>query len=294
MEIDNALDLILNKLSLWLESLIKMLPNLFVAIIIMFIGFFIAKKIRNALRPRLQKAMPTLTIANLTSSMIFVVLIALVIFIFLTLLNLDEVVTTALAGAGIIGLALAFAFQDIAANYISGILLAIGKPFKIGELISVDKYEGFVTEVKLRETILKTYQGQFITIPNKKVFQSAIINYTRLGRRRADITGGIRKNNDLRKAQEVALEALKNVPNVISEDTTFLYEKIADDTMNFKIRIWVDSGKFGIYLQFINDVIITLDEAFKENNITMPDDHYTVEFDSDNLKIAKGVIGIEN
>lgn len=290
MNLEKALSLIIEKIVVWTEEIIKMLPNLIVASIILIVGLTVVSRLKNKLQPYLRKKLPTQILADLTTSIFHLVLAGVIILSALKILNLDRAVTTALAGAGIIGLALAFAFQDIAANYISGVLLSISRPFRIGELIQVNGYEGFVKELKLRETLILTYQGQYISIPNKEVFQNPITNYTRLGKRRADITGGVRKENDLKFVQSVALEALKKVPNVIQEDTTFLFEEISNDTMNFKIRIWVNSGKFNDYLQFINDVIVTLDVAFKDNDITVPDDNTIIKFDLENAEQTTDVV----
>jgi len=117
-----------------------------------------------------------------------------------------------------------------------------------------------------------------VIIPNKEVFQSPIINFTRLGKRRADVTGGVSKGDDLRKVRKVAMEALKEVPGVISEDTTFLFENIGENSIDFKIRIWVKSGERIPYLTFINDVIIILKEAFDKNGITLPYPITTLDF----------------
>lgn len=78
--------------------------------------------------------------------------------------------------------------------------------------------------------------------------------------------------------RSVAEQALKKVPNVISEDTTFFFEGLGDSTIDFKIRIWVNSDQFSDYLQFINDVIIILKEAFDENDITLPFPIRTLDF----------------
>lgn len=78
--------------------------------------------------------------------------------------------------------------------------------------------------------------------------------------------------------ERVAEEALKKVPNVIAEDTTFLFEEFGESSINFKIRIWVDSNQFSDYLRFINDVIIALKNAFDQNDISIPFPIRTLDF----------------
>lgn len=282
MDVNKALELILEKVENWSEILIKMLPNILVASIVLIMGLFIARRLRSFIDRKFRRFFPTKTIADLSITILYVFSIGMVIFIILRILNLDKTITTLLTGAGIGGLAFAFAFQDIAANFISGIFMSIRRPFYVGNAIRVKEFEGFVVEMKIRDTTIQTYQGQLVTIPNKDVFQNALINYTLLGKRRADVTGGVSKGEDLRKVQKVALEALQHVPNVIAEDTTFFYEHIGEETIDFKIRIWVKSGERVPYLNFMSDVIIYLSEAFKENQILLPDPVRVIQFNSKN------------
>ena len=273
------MELIIDKLSSWASALITMLPNLLLASVILVVGLYLSKIIRRFANKNLRKYFPTVTLANLSINLIYVFCIAVVLFVALKVLNLDSTIMTALGAAGILGVGLAFAFQDIAANFISGIFLAFSKPFKVDELITTDKFEGFVVEVNLRETIIRSHQGHLITIHNKQLLQNPVINYTRFGKRRADITGGVSQGDDLRKIRKVAEASLRHVPNVIPEDTTFFFEHLGESTIDFKIRIWVNSNKYGDYLQFINDVIIILKEAFDANDISLPFPIRTLDFD---------------
>lgn len=211
---DLGIDLIWNKLYEWLTTFIQMLPNLVVAAIVFVIGFFIAKHVRKFLRQRTARYFPTKTLGNLTISLVYTLIILIVIFFVLQIIGFKGAIDKALAGAGILTLALSFAFQDIAANFIAGIFLAFRKPFMVDEIIRVADIEGFVVSINLRDTVVRTYQGQFVTIPNKTVFENPVTNYTRLGQRRADVQGHVQKINDLRKVKKVALEALKSVPGI--------------------------------------------------------------------------------
>lgn len=278
MDINKSLELILDKLGSWASALITMLPNLLLASIILVAGLYLSKIIKRFANKNLRKYFPTITLANLSINLIYVFCIAVVLFTALKVLNLDSTIMTALGAAGILGIGLAFAFQDIAANFISGVFLAFSKPFKVDELITTNNLEGFVVVVNLRDTIIRTHQGHLITIPNKQLLQNPVINYSRFGKRRADITGGVSQGDDLRKIREVAETALKQVPNVIPGDTTFFFEGLGESTIDFKIRIWVNSNKYGDYLRFINDTIIILKEAFDANDISLPYPIRTLDF----------------
>src|SRR5699024_379028 len=136
-----------------------------------------------------------------------VLIIGIGIFAALSILNLDGTVKSLLAGAGIVGLALGFAFQDIAANLISGILLSMRHPFGKGDIIESHDYYGYVQKISLRNTVIKTPQGQFVYIPNKVVYENPFINYTKNFERRVDLDIGVSYADDHEKAKRVAIRS---------------------------------------------------------------------------------------
>ena len=122
MEFEKAINLITEKLETWFNEFVRLLPNILLAALILVIGIFAARIIRNFSAKYVKKISSNSALNSLFSSIIYVFLIGVTIFTALSILQLDKAVTSILAGAGIIGLALAFAFQDIASNFISGIL----------------------------------------------------------------------------------------------------------------------------------------------------------------------------
>lgn len=278
MNLDEAIKLVLNKLDHWLADLIALLPNLLVACLILVVGIFIAKKVRDLAKVSFRKISPTSTLAGLAVNFVYILAIGIVLFVTLKILHLDTTITTMLAGAGVIGLALAFAFQDIASNFISGIFISFRKPFNVGDVIKVKDFMGNVKEIKLRDTTILTFNGQFVTIPNRDIFQNPIENFTKYGKRRLDIKGGVSQGDDLNKAQKVALESLAKIEGIIKEDTTFLFNGLGESTIDFTVRIWVNTAENGSYLQVLNDAIIRIKEVFEQNSISMPFPIRTLDF----------------
>ena len=278
MNLDAALKLVIEKLNHWLTDFIAMLPNLLLSCLILVVGIFLAKKIRNLARRSFNKFSPTSTLAALAVNFVYIFSVGIVVFITLKILHLDTTIATMLAGAGVIGLALAFAFQDIASNFISGIFISFRKPFNVGDVIKVKGFMGNVHEIKLRDTTILTFNGQFVTIPNREIFQNPIENFTKYGKRRLDIKGGVSQGDDLGKAQKVAMESLAQIEGIIKEDTTFLYDGLGESTIDFTVRIWVNTAENGSYLQVLNDAIIRIKEVFEQNDISMPFPIRTLDF----------------
>ena len=278
MDFEKAYQLVVDKLNQWLTDFIQLLPNLLLATLVFVVGIFIAKKVRNFAKASLKKFFPTSTLTGLAVNFIYIFAIGVVAFTALKILHLDTTINTMLASAGVVGLALAFAFQDIAANFMSGIFISFRKPFNVGDIIKVKDYMGNVQEIKLRDTTILTFNGQYVTIPNKDIFQNPIVNYTKYGKRRLDIKGGVSQGDDLNKVQKVALKTLSEIEGIIKEDTTFLFDGLGESTIDFTVRIWVNTGENGSYLKVMNDAIIRLKEVFEQNDISMPFPIRTLDF----------------
>jgi small-conductance mechanosensitive channel len=279
MDINKALDLIQKKLYAWMQELVRMLPNLLLAAFILVAGFYLAKIVSRFARKVFSRLSHGSIITNLFGSFVYFACIGITLFIALSVLRLDKALTSLLAGAGIAGLALAFAFQDIAANFMSGILLYFRRPLRIGDIVKVKDYMGKVQAINLRDTVLTTFQGQMVIIPNKEVLQNPIENFSLLGRRRMDLTVGVSYGEDLGKVKDVVLNAVGDIAGLSPNDkTTFFYEEFADSSINFSLRIWVASPEQPDYLRVRSEAIQKIKKAFDESGITIPFPIRTLDF----------------
>lgn len=279
MDLNNAYQLISNKIFLWIKEVIRLLPNLALSALILVIGFLIAKFARKVAYNLIRRISHLPTLNNLFASFVYILVVGITLFTVLSVLHLDKAVTSILAGAGIVGLALAFAFQDIAANFVSGIFISFRRPINIGDVVKVHDYMGKVQEINLRDTMIQTFQGQSVIIPNKDVFQNPIENFSLLGKRRMDLTVGVSYGDNLQKAKQVALAAVQKVSNRTKDDeVTLFFDEFADSSINFSIRIWINSPEQPAYLQAKSEAIMLIKEAFDENNIMIPYPIRTLDF----------------
>lgn len=279
MEITDAYNLVADKLEAWIDTFFQMLPNLVVALLILIIAYVAGKLVRKAVNRLLNKVTTNKTIINLLETIVGVMVVAIGVFIALSVLKLDGAVTSLLAGAGIIGLALGFAFQDIASNFISGVILSIRHPFGIGDIIETNDFYGTVKRLTLRNTILRTPQGQTVFIPNKSVFESPLQNFTATSERRIDLSCGVSYGDDLEKAKNIAIEAVKSLDTYDeSKDVEFYYDEYGDSSINFKIRFWVNFRTNPDYWSARSDAIIAITKKFDENDIMIPFPIRTLDF----------------
>lgn len=279
MDINKAYQIIVNKLLLWLKELIRLLPNIALATLVLVLGFFIAKWLKKLTGKIFTRFIHNETLNNLFSSLVYIFVLGVTIFVALSILNLDKAVTSILAGAGIIGLALAFAFQDIASNFMSGIFLSIRRPLHTGDIVKIKDYMGKITQINLRDTVLRTFQGQMVIIPNKDVLQNPIENYSLLGKRRMDLTVGVSYGKDLQKVKNVTLKALEGIGGLTKDDEiTFFYKEFGDSSINFDVRLWVHTPEQPEYLQVRSEAVMRIKQAYDENNITIPFPIRTLDF----------------
>lgn len=279
MNFTKAYDLISEKLISWIDALIKLLPNLALAAVVLVLGIFISKLLRRYSLKMIRRFSQLETINKLFASFMYVVGIGITIFTALDILNLDKAVTTALTGAGILGLALAFAFQDIAANFMSGIFMSFRHPFNVNDLVKINNEIGKIEAINLRDTTIITLQGQRLIIPNKQVFQNTIENYTSTGKRRLDINVGISYGDDLELVKEITIKAVE--PLTLRDKTKkieFFYEEFGDSSINFSIRIWLKSTEQINYLEAKSQGIMMIKKAYDEHNITIPFPIRTLDF----------------
>ncbi len=279
MDFNNAYQLVTEKLSGWMQELIRLLPNILLATLVLVLGIFVARKIKQLSVRLINKISGNSTLNTLFGSVVHIFFIGIVLFAGLSILKLDKAVTSILAGIGILGLGLAFAFQDIAANFISGIFISFRKPLHIGDIVKIGNYMGKVREINLRDTVLLTFQGQMVILPNKDVFQNPIENYSMLGKRRLDLVVGVSYGEDLEKVRVITLDAVKDIEGLNEGDeTTMYYQEFGDSSINYIIRLWISSPEQSAYWHVSNQAIIRIKKAYDNNKITIPFPIRTLDF----------------
>lgn len=277
--ISKAYDILTNKLQNWLEGLTSMLPNFAVAIIILLVFFFLAKGIKTLSDRLFRRFYDKPAVQNLFSTIAYFFVLGVGLMIALNVLQLKQTVESLLAGAGIIGLALGFAFQDISANFISGIMIAIRKPIQVGDIIEVSGYMGTVEKINLRVAIIKTFQGLHVIIPNKDVFQNPLTNYTKTNERRIDLEVGVSYADDLEKVKEVAIDALKDRAFILDDtDVKLFYTGFGDSSINLVIQMWIQYPDQPGFLGARSEAIMAIKKAFDQNDITIPFPIRTLDF----------------
>ena len=204
--------------------------------------------------------------AKLTSSAMTVagVLLALTI-VFPSVRPVDV-----LTGAGVLTIAAGFAFQDILQNLLAGILLLFRQPFRGGDQIMVGEVTGTVEEINIRETVIMTFDGRRVLIPNAKVYTDVIHVQTARPTIRSNFVVGIAYEADMAAARRIATEAVATVEGVASDPPPeALYVELDSSTVDLDIRFWSDAHQIEMR-RTLDGAIEAVKTAFDADGIEMP------------------------
>jgi small conductance mechanosensitive channel len=240
--------------------------KLVVVVLIFLIGRWAARFLRSLVKRALAKTRTEPTIAAFASNMSYYAIMAFVVLAILGQLGIETTSLIALIGAT--GLAIGLALQGSLANFSAGLLLIIFRPFRVGDWIGVGGVSGYVEDLELLTTIIRTLDNRTVIIPNSKLTDDNIINYSTLGVLRLDLVVGVAYDADLKQVKTV-------IKQVLSEDERILPQpepvvgvlELADSSVNFAVRPWVKTVD---YTSVSLSVYEALKLRFDECGITIP------------------------
>lgn len=275
----DALDILVGKINGWFSHLMEMLPNIILALIVLVVSFLIGRIVRR-LVIKAGRHVKNKALNRLLSTFIFILVLLGGLIVALAVLQLEKTVTSLLAGVGIIGLALGFAFQDIAANFMSGMIIALQRPFKNGDLVGIQEYFGRINNISLRTTEMTTLDGLNVIIPNKMMVENAMINYTATKERRVDLEVGVSYGDDLVKVEKVTKKALRTVKGSDKKrPAEVFFKEFGDSSINLLARFWITESEQIPYLAARSDAVIAIKHAYDKAGITIPWPIRTLSFD---------------
>jgi len=228
------------KLLHWKSLFFSMLPNLIVAVLIVSFFVFMAGFLKGLSKKLFRRVTRNELVVSFLSKVVFVSCTIVGLISALGILHLDKTVTSILAGAGILGLAISFAFQDIVANFISGVLIAFYKPFEVGHRVKTKDYSGRVHTINLRNTVLDSVEGERVLIPNKDIVQNPLVNFSVSGSQRATLNVKTPVDldlNELRRKVRSALESVEGVDTKRGPDVHFV--KHESGLLHFVVSYWL-------------------------------------------------------
>ncbi|TRZ45141.1 mechanosensitive ion channel family protein [Robertkochia solimangrovi] len=278
----------IDQIGSWLEKIVVNLPNFVIACIVFGISFLLSRYVNNFMLRILKRTSMQDTVKHVTARLTSISIIMVGIFLALGIMNLNKMLTSLLAGAGVAGLAVGLALQGTLANTFSGIVLSFVKHVKMGDWIESNSYQGEVVDIDLRTTTLKQVDNNLVSIPNRMVIENPVKNYSVTAQSRVILTCGVTYDADLDLVREVVVNTIidnfEDVGN--KQGVMFFYTEFGDSSINFEVRFWIHSTSGIEILKARGEAIVAIKKAFDKNGISIPFPIRTIDF-SNKLQIAK-------
>jgi small conductance mechanosensitive channel len=252
-------------------GLIAALPDLVLAFLIFITFYVVAKRIRSLVIQLTEKQHRAKNLGVLLGKMAQTSVIVAGLLVTMTVIFPSFKPGDLIQLLGIGSVAIGFAFHDIFQNFLAGILLLLTAPFKIGDQIMVEGFEGTVEDIQTRATTIKTYDGRRIVLPNTTLFTNSVTVNTAFGKRRMEYEVGIDFKEDIDQVKKIILDAVNHIDGVLNDPPAeALVVALADSSVNIRIYWWTMTPQHIHTLHLQDKVLTALKNRLVKSGIEFP------------------------
>jgi len=261
----------LERLKQIVNSIADAFPSIILALLA-FLLFYVAGRIAKSLVRRATERRGQMRGAGIAMGRIaqgLVLLLGILVALSIALPTFKPGDIVELLGIG--SVAIGFAFRDILQNFLAGILILLTQPFRIGDQIVTSNYEGTVEDIQTRATLIKTYDGRRVVIPNANLFTEKVVVNTAFDERRIEYDVGIGYGDDVEKAKRLMLEAMHEIVDVLKEPAPdVLVMELAPSSVMIRVRWWIRPPRRADALDARDSVLSAIKGKLKDNGIDLP------------------------
>lgn len=256
-------------------AILLFIPQLLAGLLVVA-GFWLLARLLGRWAERHRKSARNPFVREVVGQIVSTAVIVLGVVLALEVMGASTLIGAVLGTAGLVGLALGFAFRDMAENYIASILLSVRQPFDPDDLVEVGAHSGIVVRLTSRATVLRTLDGNHVRIPNATVFKGTIINYTRNPQRRFSFEVGVGVEADLAQVQELARATMLATPGVLAEPGPACFvDRFGDSAMIVSIGAWIDQREVD-WFKVNSEARRRIKVAFERAGIEVPEPIFQV------------------
>ena len=244
----------------------KFVPKLITAILVLWIGFKLIKMLKKALTKLMEKQKLEMSLKSFLTSFLDVVLKILVIIMVMDIVGIK--VTSFIAIVGAAGLAIGMALQGTLQNFAGGVIILLLKPFCVDDYIECKSYKGYVREIRIFHTIIRSLNGRTIIVPNSELATTSLINHTREPQIRLDVEASVAYGTDLAFAKQVLEQVVNDDPMILKDPIPKIAVKELDNSsVDFALWLWVKTDDYWTVWMRIRENIYN---ALYANHIEIP------------------------
>lgn len=259
-------------------------PKILAALIV-FVGFAtVGLVLQQIVKRALRRPMVAPRIRLLVGRLVFGCILAVGAIVFLAVVT-DASLGRVLTGFGLFSVALGFALKGPLENVFAGVLTILTAPFRIGDEVEIGGHAGKVETINIHDTIIRTFDGKRVAIPNLQVYSNAVTDQTAFSFRRYDVLVGVHYGDDIRKALTIAHEVLSSTPGIRDEpEPQVLVGKLNEYSVDLILRFW-SGPTMQRQFQVTSDVTLNIKLAFDREGITIPFPIRTLQLPEDAGKL---------
>lgn len=268
-EVEANPGLIFDKIDTWLDGLFRLLPNIALALAVLVVFWLVARGVSSIVR-KTARSHERQSLAEVGGSMVKWAIIIVGAMLAITIVAPSISPGDLISGLGVSSVAIGFAFKDILQNMLAGILILLRQPFEVGDQIVSGGHEGTVEKIETRATLIKTYDGRRVVIPNSEIYTDSVVVNTAFEERRSQYDVGIGCNDDWDKARQIMVEACSGVEGVSAEPKPETIPIELGDFANIiRLRWWTKSDRAS-QIHIFGEVLQAVYVALDEEGIDMP------------------------
>lgn len=223
---------------LW-DGFIRRLPSIVTGLLVFLAFYLVARGVRFLAGKSVKKMGGSEHAAQLMSRLVFVGFMAVGALVSLGVMGINA--GALVASMGLVSVGIGFALKDVVENFLAGIILIFQRPFVVGDVVGFGEVEGTVEDVRVRDTVIRMFDGRQVFVPNANIFTRAVINNNRNRRRRLDFAVNIAYSVDAGAAVEAGTQALAGVEGILGDPAPLVVvEGLGDSAVLLKVYFWVD------------------------------------------------------
>ena len=225
----------------YIEQISTLIPKIITGILVLIIAIVLGKIIFKIIVKITHKRWQDSIISNFLAQIIKWTFYLFGVIMALSVIGFSGLASTIFAGAGVSAIVFGFAFKDIGENFLAGIILALKRPFEIGDIIEIQGEKGTVKNLDLRSTHMRNVEGKDIYIPNSSIIKNTLANYTKDGFLRINFMIGIAPECDIEKTRILILDYLKTNKNILKKpEHNVVVQGLGEFTTDIQVFFWID------------------------------------------------------
>ncbi len=268
---NTQVSILFDKMQAMLNGVITLLPNLVLSLITFAIFYYAARTIKQVVRTLTHNRRKARSLGMVLGRLAQGTIILIGLFVALTIVIPSLKASDLVQLLGISSVAIGFAFRDILQNFLSGILILLTEPFQIDDQIIFKNFEGTVENIQTRATIIRTYDGRRIVIPNSELFTNSVTVNTAFEHRRLEYDVGIGYGDDIDTTRELILAAVRETTGVLTAPAPdAIVVELAGSSVNIRARWWVEPPRQVDILDMKDRVLTNIKNKLFANGIDLP------------------------